>query len=188
MFGTPEENALIQRVRERDADALLELYRIHGPRVFSLAYRMLSDRSAAEEIVQDTFWKFWQRPGMFDPQKGVLIAWLYTVARNLALDQMRKGNRRPFEDVFEVEEQIKGAVVPEMAAMADPLVADAIQRAMDSLPSDQKTAIELAYFEGLTHTEISDRLGAALGTVKTRLRLGLSKLREAMRDHGKVRR
>jgi RNA polymerase sigma-70 factor (ECF subfamily) len=184
--GNPEESVLIERVRERDADALLALYRIHGPRVFSLAYRMLGDRGAAEEIVQDTFWKLWQRPDLFDPQKGALIAWLYTVGRNLALDRKRIANRRPLEDVFEIEGGIKGAAIPEMAAMEDPLVADAIQKAMDALPTDQKIAIELAYFEGLTHTEISDRLGAALGTVKTRLRLGLNKLREAMREYGKV--
>jgi RNA polymerase sigma-70 factor (ECF subfamily) len=74
-----------------------------------------------------------------------------------------------------------------MTAMSDPFVASAIREAMDALPSDQRSVIELAYFDGLTHTEISEQLGTALGTVKTRLRLGLSKLREAMRDHGKVK-
>jgi RNA polymerase sigma-70 factor, ECF subfamily len=185
----PEEIELLARISARDPDALLALYRLHGPRVFSLAYRMLGDGSAAEEIVQDTFWKFWQRPEMFDPQRGVLIAWLYTVSRNLALDYKRKENRRPLESVVNnVDGRVKGAIVPEMAALADPSMSRAMRNAMDGLPAEQKNAIELAYFEGMTHAEISERLGEPLGTVKTRLRLGLSKLRDAMRDLGKVKR
>jgi len=189
LAGNPEESVLLDRVRARDADALLALYRMHGPRVFSLAYRVIGDRGAAEEIVQDTFWKLWQRPEMFDPQRGVLIAWLYTISRNLALDRKRKENRRPSGHVMTtVEGRLNAAMVPEMAAMADPSMSRAMRNAMDSLPTEQRNVIDLAYFEGMTQTEIAGRLGAALGTVKTRLRLGLSKLREAMRDQGKVNR
>jgi len=83
---------------------------------------------------------------------------------------------------------MSGAMAPEMPALADPSVSRAIRNALDSLPADQKNVIDLAYFEGLTQTEISERVGAALGTVKTRLRLGLNKLREAMRNQGKVNR
>lgn len=188
MPGNTEERVLVERVRTRDADALMALYRMHGPRVFSLSYRILRDSSAAEEVVQDTFWKLWQHPELFDPQRGVLIAWLYAVSRNLALDRKRRENRRPLESVVNsIDGQVTGAAVPEMTAMSDPFVASAIREAMDALPSDQRSVIELAYFDGLTHTEISEQLGTALGTVKTRLRLGLSKLREAMRDHGKVK-
>lgn len=188
MAGSPQEPELLERVRAHDADALLSLYRLHGQRVFSLAYRLLLDRSAAEEIVQDTFWKLWQRPDMFDPQRGALISWLYTVSRNLALDRKRKENRRAVENVMlNIDGRVPGAMAPEMAAMADPAVSRAIRSAMDALPADQKDVIELAYFEGTTHSEISERLGAALGTVKTRLRLGLSKLREAMRDPARVK-
>jgi len=187
--GNLDESVLIERMRARDADALLALYRMHGPRVFSLAYRVIGDRGAAEEIVQDTFWKLWQRPEMFDPRRGVLIAWLYTISRNLALDRKRKENRRPSGHVItNVEGIMSGAMAPEMPALADPSVSRAIRNALDSLPADQKNVIDLAYFEGLTQTEISERVGAALGTVKTRLRLGLNKLREAMRNQGKVNR
>ena len=189
MTGTPEEAKLLARISARDPDALLELYRLHGPRVFSLAYRMTGDRSAAEEIVQDTFWKLWRRPDMFDPERGVLIAWLYTISRNLALDYKRKENRRPFESVINnIDGRVKGAIVPQMAAMADPSMSKAIRNAMNDLPAEQKSVIDLAYFEGMTHAEISERLGEALGTVKTRLRLGLNKLRDAMRGLGRVNR
>jgi RNA polymerase sigma-70 factor (ECF subfamily) len=187
--GNSDDSVLLARLRARDADALLALYRLYGPRVFSLSYRMLGDRGAAEEVVQDTFWKLWQRPEMFDPQRGVLIAWLYTVSRNLALDRKRKQNRSPLESVVtNMDGRVNGAIVPEMAAMADPAMARVIREAMDALPAEQKKVIELAYFEDLSHTEISRQLDTALGTIKTRLRLGLSKLREAMRDLSKVRR
>lgn len=187
--GNAEERALIERIRNQDADALMILYRTHAPRVFSLSYRILRDRSAAEEVVQDAFWRLWQRPESFDPERGVLIAWLYAVSRNLALDRKRRENRRPCENVIHgMDGQVRGALSPEMAAMSDPLVAGAIREAINTLPSDQKRVIELAYFDGLTQTEIASQQGAALGTIKTRLRLGLSKLREAMRNHGTVKR
>jgi RNA polymerase sigma-70 factor (ECF subfamily) len=178
---------LLERVRARDADALMALYRMYGPRVFSLSYRVLGDRSAAEEVVQDTFWKLWQRPEMFDPQRGVLIAWLYTVSRNLALDRQRKQNRNPLESVINnMDMRMSAAMSPEMAAVADPSMSRVIREAMDALPAEQKTVIDLAYFEGLSHSEIANKLGIALGTIKTRLRLGLSKLRQAMREHGRM--
>ena len=189
MCGTMEERVLMERVRNRDADALMALYRMHGPRVYSLSYRILRDSRTAEEVVQDTFWKLWHRPELFDPQRGVLIAWLYAVSRNLALDHKRRENRRPLESVVNtIDGQAGEARVPEMAAMSDPFVASAVREAMDSLPSEQRRVIELAYFDGLTQREISGRLGTALGTIKTRMRLGLSKLREAMRNHGAVKR
>lgn len=188
MAGNSEESMLMERVRRNDADALMALYRLHGPRIFSLAYRILRDRSAAEEVVQDTFWKLWQRPDLFDPQKGALIAWLYAVSRNLALDRNRKENRRMTQSVVTtIDGQMKGAIVPEMAAMSDPFVANTIRNAINAMPAEQSKVIELAYFEDLTQTEISTQLGIALGTVKTRLRLGLRKLREAMREHGRVK-
>lgn len=188
MSENSDESVLMERVKGRDPDALMALYRAHGPRVFSFSYRMLQDRGAAEEVVQDTFWKLWQRPELFDPRKGVLIAWLYTVSRNIALDRKRKENRRPAENVINgIDGQVKGAMVPEMAAMSEPILASAIRETMNALPSDQKEVLELAYFEGMTQTEISKQVSAPLGTVKTRLRLGLSKLREVFREYGKVK-
>jgi len=177
----PEDGALLERIHARDADALLELYRRYGPRVLALAHRLLGDRSAAEEVVQDAFWKLWQRPALFNPERGVLLAWLYTVVRNLALDRRRRKNRRVTECVTDsIDVFSHGVHVGEMVELTDPTVVQAVREAMQTLPPEQRDAIELAYFEGMTQTEIAARQGTPLGTVKTRLRLGLNRLREAM--------
>lgn len=175
---TTDDAALLERVTARDEDALVAIYHLYGSRVLSLAYRILHDRAAAEEVVQDTFWKLWQRPDLFEPARGVLLAWLYTVGRNLALDRKR---RRLIELIVEnFDFGISEAAVPEIAALADPMLARRMQAAMDALPADQREVIELAFFRGLSQSEISHELGTPLGTVKTRLRLGISKLREAL--------
>jgi RNA polymerase sigma-70 factor (ECF subfamily) len=181
-----EDSVLIERVRQRQPDALLALYRKYKGRVFSLVFRIAGDRGAAEEILQDTFFRLWERPQFYDPEKGPLVAWLLTVGRNLALDHKRKESRRVQSCVITSEGTSFLERVPEMAALEDPSLAPALRQAMKLLPPNQRTAIELAYFEGLTHSELAERLGESLGTIKTRIRLGLSKMRETMRDFGKV--
>jgi RNA polymerase sigma-70 factor (ECF subfamily) len=184
-----EDLELLSGIARRDSDALLLLYRKHSGRVFSLIYRILDDRSAAEEVLQDTFYRLWDRSHLYQAEKGQLISWLLTVARNLALDHRRKESRRIDANVFPSGEELGGIdpeTLPALVSLEDPDLSRTIQNVMEQLPPDQKTAIELAYFEGLTHQELSERLGQSLGTVKTRIRLGLSKLRKAMRDYGKV--
>ena len=167
----PHENELLERLRLRDPEALTSLYRLYGQRLFSLSFRLLADRGAAEEVVQDVFCKLWQ----------------YPVARNLALDRKRKENRRPVEDVFNDMTASSAAMTqPDLLALADPFLARNMRGAIESLPPEQKTVVELAYFEGMTHAEIAEALNEALGTVKTRLRLGLNKLRAAMKSEGQV--
>ena len=182
-----EDVELLTGIARRDSDALLRLYRKYNGRVFSLAYRILDDRAAAEEVLQDTFYRLWDRSQLYRPEKGQLISWLLTVARNLALDHKRKESRRADSNVFFNGEEWSGVdpdSLPATASLEDPELSRTIRKVMEQLPAEQKTVIELAYFEGLTHQELSDKLGQSLGTVKTRIRLGLSKLREAMR--GKV--
>jgi RNA polymerase sigma-70 factor (ECF subfamily) len=183
-----DDQALLERIRLRDPDALLALYRLYGGRVYSLAYRILREPTTAEEVVQDTFWKLWQRPELFNPQAGVLIAWLVTVSRHLAIDRKRNENRRASKTVLlDMDALANGPMAPEMEALADPTAAVSIRRVMQDLPSDQKEVVELAYFEELTHSEISERLNTPLGTVKSRLRLALGKLRQAMTAHRSVK-
>jgi RNA polymerase sigma-70 factor (ECF subfamily) len=184
-----EDVELLAGIARRDSDALLRLYRKYNRRVFSLVYRILDDSAAAEEVLQDTFYRLWDRSQLYQPEKGQLISWLFTVARNLALDHKRKESRRADSSVFlsgEESAEMDLDSLPAMASLEDPDLGRTISKAMEQLPAEQKKAIELAYFEGLTHQELSDKLGQSLGTVKTRIRLGLSKLREAMRDYGKV--
>jgi RNA polymerase sigma-70 factor (ECF subfamily) len=181
VVGSAEEVELLDRVRAHDADALLAVYRLYGPRLFFLALRILDDPGAAEEVVQDTFWKLWQRPEMFDPERGVLLAWLYRVGRNLALDRKRKDRRRVAECVPDsLDGYTDGDIADTFWRLDDPSVIHAVRDAIDSLPSEQKHAIELAYFEGMTQSEIAEHIGLALGTVKTRIRLGLRKLRDTL--------
>jgi RNA polymerase sigma-70 factor (ECF subfamily) len=181
-----EDSVLIEQVRRRQPDALLALYRKYKGRVFPILFRIAGERSAAEELLQDTFFRLWERPQFYDAEKGPLIAWLLTVGRNLALDYKRKESHRVQSCVITSEGTSFLERVPEMAALEDPNLAPALRQAMQLLPPNQRVAIELAYFEGLTHSELAERLGESLGTIKTRIRLGLSKMRETMRDFGKV--
>ncbi len=181
-----QDSALIAQVLGRQPEALLELYRKYKTRVYSLVLRIVRDRSTAEEILQDTFFRLWQRPEYYDPEKGPLIAWLLTVARNLALDHFRKESRRLPTCVLTNEGNAFLERVPDLTALEDPSLGPALRQALKQLPPEQRTAIEMAYFEGLTHSELAERLGESLGTVKTRIRLGLGKMREAMRGFGKV--
>jgi RNA polymerase sigma-70 factor (ECF subfamily) len=183
-----EDSDLLAGIARRDSDALLRLYRKYSSRVFSLIYHILDDRTAAEEVLQDTFYRLWDRSQLYQPGKGQLISWLLTVARNLALDHKRKESRRAIPNVFArvADETNDLDALPEVASLDDPDMSRTIRQVMAQLPPEQRMAIELAYFEGLTHQELSQRLGESLGTVKTRIRLGLSKLRKAMRECGRV--
>ena len=184
-----EDVEMLAGIAQRDSDSLLRLYRKYNRRVFSLVYRILDDRVAAEEVLQDAFYRLWSRSQLYRPEKGQLISWLLTVARNLALDYKRKESRRVDLDVFLNGDELTRVdpdSLPAAASLEDPELGRTIRRVMEQLPVEQKKVIELVYFEGFTHQELSDKLGQSLGTVKTRIRLGLSKLREAMRDSGKV--
>ncbi len=183
-----DDSFLLARVQERDADALLMLYRKYSTRIFSLLYRIVENRSAAEELLQDTFQRLWDRPEMYCAGKGPLLSWLLTVARNLALDYKRKESRRASHIVIPTGDD-EGLTLENLAGTgpaADPDLSRTIRQVMDSLPPAQKTALELAYFEGLTHQELAERTGESLGTVKTRIRLGINKLRDALLHYGKV--
>jgi len=175
-LGAMESDAiLLARIRERDPQALVDAYSAYGKRVFSLIFRIAKDRSAAEEILQDTFLRLWNRAPVYDDKIDSLLPWLFCVGRNGALDYLRKESRRGAFDVIYTEEfpdleSLQGIVV-------DPAELDGMRMALASLPPEQRELIELAYFEGLTHSELAERTGQSLGTVKSRIRLGLGKLR-----------
>jgi RNA polymerase sigma-70 factor (ECF subfamily) len=183
-----DDALLLAQVQEREPDALLALYRKYSTRVFSLLYRIVDDRSTAEELLQDTFQRLWERPQMYSAEKGPLLSWLLTVGRNIALDYKRKESRRAAHLVLDIggEEGFNLENLPGLGPAADPDLSRTIRQALDNLPPAQKEVLELAYFEGLTHQELAERTGDSLGTVKTRIRLGIGKLREALLNHGKV--
>lgn len=178
--NSSHDSQLMARILQRDPEALMAAYKEFGKRVFSLIYRILQDRGAAEEILQDTFWRLWDRPQQYDLEKGPLISWLLAVSRNLALDFKRKEVRRSVYTGFPGEHGTTIERLPEINVLADPLLSHTVRAAIESLPENQRSAIELAYFEGYTHAELAERLGEPLGTVKSRIKMGLSKLRDAM--------
>jgi RNA polymerase sigma-70 factor (ECF subfamily) len=179
-----DDSQLLSRVRSRDPDALIVLYQKYSARVFSLLCRILEDNSTAEEVLQDTFYRLWTRVELFDATKGSLLSWLFTIARNIALDFKRKESRRGNLYVPLVGEQSgssQAALLHEMSlAGSDDNNTEAVREAMKQLPDEQRKVIELAYWEGLTQEELAVRLGQPLGTVKTRTRLAFKKLREKL--------
>ncbi len=185
----PEDAALVQRMaRDRDPEAFSAFYDRHAPRVFGLACRMLGRREEAEDLLQEIFLALWERAAAYDPAKGPVIAWVLVVARSRCLDRLRRRSLREDKErtIFSSEEEgdrllalpEPGAPLLEVLAKAEGDAA--VRRALESLPPPQRAALEAAAFEGLTQREIAEKTGEPLGTVKTRMRLGLMKLAEIL--------
>lgn len=163
-----------------DIGALEALYDRYGSLVFSVGLRVLLDRQLAEDVTQEVFLRLWRRPWAYNPERGRFVSWLMSVTRNRAIDERRRLTRRAVED-----SQDDGLPeLPDVGHFMDPLaeavLADerrAVRAALEQLPVAQRQVLELAYFAGLSQTEIAARTGDALGTVKTRVRLGMQKLR-----------
>ena len=179
-----EDQRALRRVGDRDSGGLGPLYDRHGRAVFSLALRILGDESDAEEVAQDVFAQAWRRAGQYDESRGTVAAWLLVIARTRAIDRFRARRVRP-----EGRVQDDGGLTLQQLPATEPDVASEmmaaergqrVRRALEALPFLQRVAIELAYFEGLSQREIAERLEQPLGTVKTRMRLGLLKLRDAL--------
>ena len=174
---------LAGRIRNGDREALGELYDRHAAQAFAVAFRVLGDRSAAEDIVHDAFVAIWQRMDRFDPDRGTLRAWLMTIVRNRAVDRLR--GTRPTMTVGDADEQSLLRTGPNPTwelATAARLSAIEIRGVLETLPTEQREAIELAYFGGRTYREIAVLTGVPEGTASGRLRLGLAKLRNGLQD------
>jgi RNA polymerase sigma-70 factor, ECF subfamily len=178
------EASLQERLLARDERALGELVELVTPWLLGVAQAMLSDRDEAEEVVQETFNIVWRRVDLFDRESGRLVPWLLRITRNRAIDRLRARRRRTLKtDRFRVEASGAGWVAasePNEAAQPGWQVHETVHAALKALPVEQQEAVRLAYFEGLTHSEIAGRLGIPLGTVKTRLRLAFDKLRTGL--------
>lgn len=181
--GVPDE-VLVARLRKQDSEALEILYDRHARPVFSLALKMLGDVTAAEEIVQEVFLKLWRNPDRYVAGRGRFLSWLLGVTHHRAVDEIRSRRlhaiRRAGGDAEQEALQVPDTD-PDPADLAVVLVQqESLKRAMDSLPAEQREVIDLAYFRGMTHSEIAAELNEPLGTVKTRVRLGLQKLRAVL--------
>lgn len=179
-----EDDALVQAIVRRDPDALADLYDRYGRLAFGLAYRILNDASAAEEVVQDAFLRTWQQAASFNTARGTVRTWLLTIVHHRAIDVLRGQFGRRQADVGLDAVEYRLAAPDVWGTVVRQLQREQVQVAVWALPDDQRQAIELAYFAGLTHNEIAERTGVPLGTVKSRLRLGLHKLHDALASAG----
>lgn len=183
-MGGEDDAALMVRVSLGDTDAFSALYTRFGTLVYSTAVHVLGDAQAAEDVTQEIFLRVWRRPDQFDPARGRFTTWLLSVTRNRAVDELRsRGRRRRFEtDPPEAAETSVDQTTESDPALSAALAEDraAIRRAMDTLPQEQRLAIEMAYFGGMTQAEIATALHQPLGTIKTRIRLGMQKMRLAL--------
>lgn len=173
---------LVHRLLRKDVSAFEEIYERHSRIVYSLVLRILRQGSTAEEVVQDVFLQLWRNSGQYDAHRGPFVPWLLTLARNRALDQLRlKGERqRRREDQTDELPQVATPPPEYERALDEKRRAERVRSLMTSLPAAQKKAIELAYFEGLSHSEIAETLNEPLGTVKSWIRNGLLRLKESL--------
>lgn len=179
----PDDEALVERIVARDAEAFGHLYDRHSDLVYSVALRVLADPALAQDAAQDVFLRLWRNPAAYDPTRGRFVSWLVSVARNRAVDEVRMRGRRRLRELGENSSMDdppdSRAEDPQLAVQvqADRL---AVRRALATLPEEQRMAVEMAYFSGLTQQEIAERLRQPLGTIKTRTRLAMKKLRAAL--------
>ena len=171
------DGELIERVGTGDREAFEELYRRYTRPVLGLALRRGGDRGRAEDAVQDAFTAVWRSAGSYDPERGQGGAWLYTVARNAIVD----GARRRLEPAMEIPEEASGDRGPDERAEASWL-AWRVHSALERLPDHERPVIELAYWGGLSQSEIAERLQIPLGTIKTRTRSALARLADLLED------
>lgn len=165
-----DERQLIAQIKAKNQEAMVRLYQKCCDLVYSILARILNDDSAAEESLQDVFLKVWQNIGQYDEQRGTLTAWVIGIARNEGLDKRRKLSRQP---VQAIQDDLRDNVT------ADGDQVHHLRMTVKTLPPEQIQVIELSYYGGMSQSDIADYLGIPLGTVKTRMRLAMQKLKEA---------
>ncbi len=172
---------LIDRIaRDRDPEAFRDLFRLYGPRIKATMIRLGADADTAEDLTQETLFTVWRKAHLFAAQKGSLATWVFTIARNLRIDRLRR--QTPWQDLpDDVEQTPSDDDLPDQTLNREQQ-RHRIQQAMAKLPVKQYEVIRLAYIEGLSHIEIAETLQSPLGTVKSRMRLAYQKIREALGD------
>ncbi|MFY9748534.1 MAG: sigma-70 family RNA polymerase sigma factor [Acidobacteriaceae bacterium] len=177
------DSALVERIMAGEEDALSALYDRYAGMLFAMLVRILKDTSAAEEVLQDLFLQLWRGASRFDSSRGSLPAWLLVIGRNRALSRLRRPERR---EILEDPEEFSLESVPSAGDLEDDAARTQLMQrlrgAMATLPPEQKEALELAYFEGMTQTEIAARTGSPLGTVKSRVRAAMQSLKRFFDD------
>jgi RNA polymerase sigma-70 factor (ECF subfamily) len=178
-----EDRELIQRMASKDANALDAFYTRYNRVAFSLILRIVGNRADAEDVLTDVFWQVWQQSARYDSSRGKPIAWLLTIARTRAIDSIRSTRRQQTKtDELQTHKNPPAAPSePDSLVVAD--TRKAVQEALQTLPEQQRIALEMAYFQGMSHTEIATALGQPLGTVKDRIRNGMMHLRKRLKAY-----
>jgi RNA polymerase sigma-70 factor (ECF subfamily) len=180
--------ALVQQVLRRDMRAFEQLYDRHCRLVYGLVFRIVQQAGTAEELVQDVFLQLWRNASLYDASRGPFLPWLLTMARNRALDNLRLKSERQRRREDQTEELPGSCAAPEFEKQLDEKRrATRVRELMTNLQPQQKRAIELAYFEGLSHSEIADTLKEPLGTVKSWIRNGLLRIREGLQGSSEAK-
>jgi RNA polymerase sigma-70 factor (ECF subfamily) len=177
-----DDRILIDEIARRDAHALEQLYERYRTVVYHLAFKVLGNRESAEEVVLEVFWQVWRDAERYDVQRGSIGAWLATIARSRAIDALRARRVVPTveDDVDDTPLAADPTADPETQVSLGQR-AELVRAALENLPADQRIALELAFFNGLSHGEIAEQLQEPLGTVKTRIRSAMLRLRERLR-------
>lgn len=177
-----EDRDLVRRMASKDADALDAFYERYNRIAFGLILRIVGNRTDAEDVLTDVFWQVWQQCSRYDSSRGKPIAWLLTIARTRAIDCLRNSNRHSVkhDDAASQREPVSPAE-PDPFVLAD--TRNAVQEALQTLSEQQRIPIEMAYFQGMSHTEIASALGQPLGTVKDRIRTGMMHLKKKLKAY-----
>ena len=180
-LDTTDPNSLIQRIAERqDRTALAALFELFGPRIKSMMLKLGASDALAEDLVQETFLSVWRKAALFSSQRGAASTWIFTIARNLRIDQLRRQSNKPYEDLSTMDlasDAPSGSFLVERHQVIDRVTA-----AIGTLSTEQQQVIQLSFIHDLPHAEIAAKVGIPLGTVKSRLRLAYERLRPMLED------
>ncbi|WP_127071194.1 sigma-70 family RNA polymerase sigma factor [Pelagibacterium lentulum] len=172
---------LLSRIAEqKDRQALAELFRLLAPRLKSMMLKLGADSALAEDLVQETLLAVWRKAHLYSPERGAPVTWIFTIARNLRIDQLRRLSNKPYEDLDGIDatdDTPTGLQVVEQQQMVS-----RVKSALETLPDDQRQVVKLSFLNDMTHSDISAALGIPLGTVKSRLRLAYGRLRPVLED------
>jgi RNA polymerase sigma-70 factor (ECF subfamily) len=180
-FGAADDAVLLGQIQAGRQEAFAALYDRYAGAAYGLAYRIVGEAAAAEDVVQEAFVSVWKQALRFDPQRGLVRSWLLTIVHNRAIDAVRRRTGRAERALPEGPEEFvaAGGRPEELTEWA--LEAEAVRDAVRALPAEQRRTVEMAYFEGLTHVEIAARMGVPPGSVNRRMRLALEKMRTGLR-------
>jgi len=179
-LSAARDRQLVRRIEGGDEEAFRSLFASYAPFAMALAVRVVRQTQLAEEIVQEAFLTLWRDPGVFDERRGSVKAWLMTMVHHRAVDVVRREEaqrRRSHEMVARIHEETEDPTEAVVEAVAAPAERDAIRTALRSLPDDQREVLQLMYFDGLSQSQIAQKTGAPLGTVKSRALLGMRRMR-----------